>query len=242
MRVTGGKERKERRNLRLRAPVSDLSLTADLELDYYDYNVKNSEAATGSYLGMDPAFLVWIPPLNENEEFNHHTYEEILPRVHGNPGSNTESPEDNDHPNLAKPRLKLDDNSSQSSPRVDRKLLLAKNNIVHPLNFSISDLAPLKSEPSFDISKMLNPRRDPLKQVSIPMTEFTFDNKFQDSVDRSRRQSEEKETVCEKSPSEKYVDNTDIQFADEDSDSSNDLKNKDVMENTGKFSNNVVST
>ncbi|XP_071453385.1 uncharacterized protein gogo [Hetaerina americana] len=34
----------------------------DLEFDYYDYNVQNAGAAPGSYLGMDPAFLVYIPP------------------------------------------------------------------------------------------------------------------------------------------------------------------------------------
>lgn len=55
----------------------------DLELDYYDYNVVNAAAAPGSYLGMDPAFLVWIPPLAPGEseilgaiEEDHH-YEEI---------------------------------------------------------------------------------------------------------------------------------------------------------------------
>lgn len=40
----------------------------DLELDYYDYNVVNAGAAPGSYLGMDPAFLVYIPPLTEDED------------------------------------------------------------------------------------------------------------------------------------------------------------------------------
>ena len=40
---------------------SEFSLTApDLELDYYDYNVQN--AVPGSYLSMDPAFCLWIPP------------------------------------------------------------------------------------------------------------------------------------------------------------------------------------
>lgn len=36
-------------------------------MDYYDYNVVNAAAAPGSYLGMDPAFLVWIPPLGSDE-------------------------------------------------------------------------------------------------------------------------------------------------------------------------------
>lgn len=39
-----------------------------MELDYYDYNVANAGAAPGSYLGMDPAFLLWIPPLSMSED------------------------------------------------------------------------------------------------------------------------------------------------------------------------------
>jgi len=40
-----------------------------MEMDYYDYNVANAGAAPGSYLGMDPAFLLWIPPLSMSEDF-----------------------------------------------------------------------------------------------------------------------------------------------------------------------------
>ncbi|XP_032671721.1 uncharacterized protein LOC116844362 isoform X3 [Odontomachus brunneus] len=67
--LRSGKETKDRRNRErlLRAgPGSEFSLTnpeTDMELDYYDYNVANAGAAPGSYLGMDPAFLLWIPPL-----------------------------------------------------------------------------------------------------------------------------------------------------------------------------------
>ena len=83
-----GKETKDRRNRErlLQGPGSEFSLAnpdMDLELDYYDYNVVNAGAAPGSYLGMDPAFLVWIPPLDPGEseilgaiEEDHH-YEEI---------------------------------------------------------------------------------------------------------------------------------------------------------------------
>jgi len=31
-------------------------------MDYYDYNVHNAAAVPESYIGMDPAYLVWIPP------------------------------------------------------------------------------------------------------------------------------------------------------------------------------------
>ncbi|XP_043261355.1 uncharacterized protein LOC122402545 [Colletes gigas] len=65
-----GKETKERRNREklLQGPGSEFSLAnpdSELELDYYDYNVANASAVPGSYLGMDPAFLVWIPPVED---------------------------------------------------------------------------------------------------------------------------------------------------------------------------------
>jgi hypothetical protein len=49
----------------LQAGSSEFSLTgteSDMEMDYYDYNVQNASAVPNSYLGMDPAYLVWIPP------------------------------------------------------------------------------------------------------------------------------------------------------------------------------------
>ena len=71
----------------LAGPGSEFSLAnqdTDLELDYYDYNVVNAGSAPGSYLGMDPAFLVWIPPLTEDEsdalpEKNEEPYYEEIP-------------------------------------------------------------------------------------------------------------------------------------------------------------------
>ncbi|XP_058117832.1 uncharacterized protein LOC131289197 [Anopheles ziemanni] len=66
------KESKEKRNLQKLLAGSDFSLGApseqDMEMDYYDYNVINAGAAPGSYLGMDPAFLVWIPPLDDDDD------------------------------------------------------------------------------------------------------------------------------------------------------------------------------
>ena len=62
------KETKDKRNLErlLKGATSEFSLggpdASDLELDYYDYNVSNAGAVPGSFLGMDPAYLVWIPP------------------------------------------------------------------------------------------------------------------------------------------------------------------------------------
>uniref|UniRef100_A0A182NRR1 CUB domain-containing protein n=1 Tax=Anopheles dirus TaxID=7168 RepID=A0A182NRR1_9DIPT len=72
IRARNAKESKEKRNLQKLLAGSDYSLGApseqDMELDYYDYNVINAGAAPGSYLGMDPAFLVWIPPLDDGSD------------------------------------------------------------------------------------------------------------------------------------------------------------------------------
>lgn len=62
------KESKEKRNREklLAGPGSEFSLAhEDMEMDYYDYNVINAGAAPGSYLGMDPAYLIWIPPIDD---------------------------------------------------------------------------------------------------------------------------------------------------------------------------------
>lgn len=66
------KESKEQQNRKklLARPGSEFSLgnQEELELDYYDYNVINAGAAPGSYLGMDPAYCIWIPPFEETPE------------------------------------------------------------------------------------------------------------------------------------------------------------------------------
>ncbi|XP_026845413.1 uncharacterized protein LOC6596040 [Drosophila persimilis] len=105
------KESKEKQNRRklLARPGSEFSLgnQEELELDYYDYNVINAGAAPGSYLGMDPAYLVWIPPFEEVAERDDEDktpepqreeaeplYEEIQMPKYGHylsPASNTES-------------------------------------------------------------------------------------------------------------------------------------------------------
>lgn len=40
---------------------------SDLEMDYYDYNVQNTDSVPGSYIGMDPAYCLWIPPLQQSD-------------------------------------------------------------------------------------------------------------------------------------------------------------------------------
>lgn len=50
---------------------------SDLEMDYYDYNVQNTNSVPGSYIGMDPAYCLWIPPLSENGERSPSGHESI---------------------------------------------------------------------------------------------------------------------------------------------------------------------
>lgn len=73
-RSTNLKESKEKQNREklLAGPGSEFSLAnpEELELDYYDYNVTNAGAAPGSYLGMDPAYLVWIPPIDDDTKYD----------------------------------------------------------------------------------------------------------------------------------------------------------------------------
>lgn len=75
--IKESKEKKNREKL-LAGPGSEFSLSnhEDMELDYYDYNVTNAGAAPGSYLGMDPAYLVWIPPIDDGRAMTEEDTEE----------------------------------------------------------------------------------------------------------------------------------------------------------------------
>lgn len=48
---------------------------SDLEMDYYDYNVHNTNCVPGSYIGMDPAYCLWIPPLTDQSPGDHESME-----------------------------------------------------------------------------------------------------------------------------------------------------------------------
>lgn len=48
---------------------------SDLEMDYYDYNVHNTNSVPGSYIGMDPAYCLWIPPLLDQSPGDHESVE-----------------------------------------------------------------------------------------------------------------------------------------------------------------------
>lgn len=185
---------------------SDFSLTGqdvDLEMDYYDYNVVNAAAAPGSYLGMDPAFLVWIPPLDESGEILQDLDREVA-KQHIDPGSNTESPEEE----MLLPKTKraiADDSKLTFIPR------------------SGSSSRGGNRDSSESIEK---DRGDAVKVVSIQLHEFSKMRKG------SRAKMEmEKETVAEKLniDSNKLED---IKFADEEEEQDENVRT-DEQCNTG---------
>ncbi|KAH9641217.1 hypothetical protein HF086_004604 [Spodoptera exigua] len=212
---------------------SDLSLTShpEMEIDYYDYEVNNAGSVPGSYLGMDPAFLVWIPPLEEGDilkeidENKVPIYEEILPKdLHPDPGSNTESPEDRPSSSTLKRNPDNRINRSNESIKSFRKVI-EKGNIIHPLNFSISDL-----QNSPKMTKR-NKKKKAESPVTIQMKDLTLtrspvrvhrkENRSDYDTSTLKRVNEAKE---KDSATLKRNDFSDLKFADENSDSSSEIK------------------
>ncbi|VEN49455.1 unnamed protein product, partial [Callosobruchus maculatus] len=139
---TNAKETKEKKNREklMAGPGSDFSITGqdtDLEMDYYDYNVINAGAAPGSYLGMDPAFLVWIPPLDESGEIlpeegqEYHEMQDIRPKLYIDPGSNKESPEQEMLLPKSESNSKVKVASSENRYGVDNRLISEVEPLVH---------------------------------------------------------------------------------------------------------------
>ncbi|CAG9769137.1 unnamed protein product [Ceutorhynchus assimilis] len=211
IRSTNAKATKDKRNrekLLAGHGGSEFSIAGhdnDLEIDYYDYNVVNAGAAPGSYLGMDPAFLVWIPPLDESGEIlpqdeasECHEMADIRPKVYINPGSNKESPEDEILP--VKCRRRSVSESTIASPQVSKKKMKRVYPLVHGENSS-----KVMDNKYLDRAEKLDK-----KKVKIQMHEFP----------RKLRpfppQEIEKETKVEKSPSVNSSVLDDIRFADDD--------------------------
>lgn len=174
-------------------------------MDYYDYNVVNAGAAPGSYLGMDPAFLVWIPPLDESGQIlpdaSEHIYEDIKPRQYIDPGSNKESPEE--EMLLPKTRiLSSSEGTLKCSPIMNPKI-----NRVHPL---ATENKPTSNE-CLKLNHAPLAKLDNTRIVSIQLHEFP-----KVKLGSPVRVHREKETKVEKSPSIDSNILDDIKFADED--------------------------
>lgn len=168
-------------------------------MDYYDYNVVNAGAAPGSYLGMDPAFLVWIPPLDESGEIlpdaetDYHEMENILPKQHVDPGSNTESPEEE----MLLPKA-TNKQAKQSVANCSVKIVRSTND--NRIELTDREIIPLMSTDKRSCN------------VAIQLHEFP-----KGSIARQKSSEEnEKETKVEKSPSVDTNKLDDIKYADDD--------------------------
>lgn len=151
-----------------------------MEMDYYDYNVVNAGAAPGSYLGMDPAYLVWIPPLDDLEEF-----EDIKPKQYVDPGSNQESPEEEILiPKIRRKSLNeitivetslLEKCDSQEIPQTQkRKKSAEKNIIIKKEDIKIINV-PIKVKPSnFDETKTILITKNEALEPSIKETNVSI--------------------------------------------------------------------
>lgn len=194
-----------------------ISTQEEMEMDYYDYNVVNASAAPGSYLGMDPAFLVWIPPIDEhNGIISDLEGDEILPVNHDvDPGSNQESPESADGPPLRVPT------------KPPRKSLISP---------SSEDLSPPPPTPS--PSSGISPK-DILKKINFLQKKNASSENLQHksppkiASDVKRISVIEKETSVIKSPSDnrvcEYYELSDIKFADDDMEESDDCATATTM-------------
>lgn len=241
------KECKEKRNREklLAGPGSEFSLAnpEDFELDYYDYNVSNAGAVPGSYLGMDPAYLVWIPPLDGGDilqeiddgdelyDDDEPQYEEILPNysnMNVDPGSNVETASEDEAPNL--PPLNSGaptKNQFTEQTKNQRNAVISK---VIAANLLSSDISLDKSGTIGGSSSSTKPINEsdliPLHDLSGGSTS-TLCNKYESPARVHRRitqkapSEEEKETAVVKSPEAtrgSLDDLDDIQFADDEDD------------------------
>lgn len=236
IRSTNPKESKEKRNRErlLQGPGSEFSLANpdnDMELDYYDYNVVNAGAAPGSYLGMDPAYLVWIPPLDDLSEI-----EDIRPKQYIDPGSNQESPEDE----MLIPKIRR---KSISEITVVDKLDSKKNSpeeekLLPKRRKSIEKMGMDKFKICIDAlsDKSVSPivlRRS--KQDNIQLDEFP--KKFGVNSPVRVHKPSEKETEVEKSPSYDIMD--DIKYVDDECDE--DIIENECNKNSYQDSNIILS-
>ncbi|XP_055539211.1 uncharacterized protein LOC129726482 [Wyeomyia smithii] len=209
------KESKEKKNLQKLLAGSDFSLghPEDMEMDYYDYNVTNAGAAPGSYLGMDPAFLVWIPPLNDEEDI---ISEEVDLEREANGNSDVAA-------EASEPR------SSNTTPNEEIiKILHQKRHDYLLVNsISRSDIYS-DSEHSDNRNGSREPsgRRNHLQELALSNARRKINSPADDSSEEK-----EKETSFTKSPVDNkqiadFYEMADIQFADDEDDEDEEVKSR----------------
>lgn len=230
IRLNNLKESKEKRNREklMTHPGSQYSISTneEMEMDYYDYNVVNASAAPGSYLGMDPAFLVWIPPIDESGHIiSDVESEDILPSHSDiDPGSNKESPDEeapSKPPPTKPPRKSLISTPTNDEPK---PITVASTSILNPKEI----LSKINFLQRTTAAKSAGASNENLQQKSPTKT-----------VDVKRISVIEKETSVIKSPSDnricEYYELSDIKFADDDEeidDDTDDTNNRTSYRDT----------
>lgn len=198
-----------------------------MEMDYYDYNVINAAAAPGSYLGMDPAYLVYIPPLDDDDDDNEHEYDE-------SDASDENEPHYEEISSVCQTQNN-DENDMISEQNNRNRQFVAKHfNSTEDDSDSHSKDGDKSSTSSLIIIGNLAKKSFP--NDSIQMTELKKSNKVLRHPDTSNKLEQiarcsyasddkdvgtEKETTVIKSPSDnfkEYYELDDIQFADDDED------------------------
>lgn len=219
IRLNNQKESKDKRNRLklLENPGSQYSIATqeELEMDYYDYNVINASAAPGSYLGMDPAFLVWIPPIDDGDIMNEMEAEDAEEIYHKHskidPESNTETPDEES------PRIPV------KPPRKNFKS--PSNEEAKPITLSTNIIDPKAILTKINFLQNSNQKQSSINELTDNMgrkTPFTRPNPKRSSII-------EKETSVIKSPSDtkisEYYELSDIKFVDDDIEETSDVNN-----------------
>lgn len=160
--------------------------------------------------------------------------QEILPKeLHPDPGSNTESPDEG--PALSTLKSNSDNRSNKSNESAKSVRKHERGNIIHPLNFSISDL---QNAPK--LAKINKKKKD---DVFIPMRDLTLTMSPVKVHRREKKSEYDNSSTLKRVNDSREKDDTlkrttnfnDIKFADENSDSSNEIQFADESPDSNRL-------
>lgn len=224
----------------------------DLELDYYDYNVTNAGAAPGSYLGMDPAYLVWIPPLEDgiaidtsdesDEEDDEPVYEEIS---HSTSEQSTELYK-TDRRNNSTPSLNSDEQSKNLHNLHMNKILAANTFQENPSKMMVKPTEDAIFRKLNGIGADNIQMREFIAATSVNGRQAGGSPSYKTTIvcNKGYRDGEDKDVNTEKETAvtKDYYNLDEIQFADEeDGHESSSSKFEEPMERKGRNRSMVLS-
>lgn len=152
--------------------------------------------------------------------------QEIIPKeLRPDPGSNTESPEE--RPTSSTLRRQSDNRSikSNDSIKASRKLI-DKVNIIHPLNFSVSDLQNSPKASTRTKKKKEDNTCIQMKDLTLTRSPAKVHRKQSTEYDNSATLKRVNDTVRETDSDSlrRGLDAVDFKYADETSESSNEIR------------------